>query len=272
MKKIPVKYYFMLVFLVSWFGLWCVMGTEGFLGMNPVDEALMPALMGAMLLGPLVSSLMLLIIYRGKGGVLDLLKWLGQWRCSIKWYLLAIFAAPIFSTLTALILIPFSEGFTPLILMGDHKLELVVGGLMGGLLAGLIEEIGWTGIVTPNMSEKRSWVVNALILGLLWGLWHMPLFLTPDPEGKMPLFILVAVRLFTQLPVFRVLMVGLYRRTQNLLVIVVMHMSLTASTLVFQTVPLSGMASLAYNLLWSLICILFILGFHCCQKRNPLVK
>jgi membrane protease YdiL (CAAX protease family) len=53
--------------------------------------------------------------------------------------------------------------------------------------AGLLEEIGWTGFTFPKMCTNRSPFIASVWLGLLWGLWHLPVidFLgTATPHGR----------------------------------------------------------------------------------------
>lgn len=42
------------------------------------------------------------------------------------------------------------------------------------LVGAVGEEIGWTGFATPRMAERFGWLGGALLLGLVWMLWHYP--------------------------------------------------------------------------------------------------
>jgi membrane protease YdiL (CAAX protease family) len=95
-------------------------------------------------------------------------------------------------------------------------------------------------------------------LGLLWGAWHFPLFSGGDISGALPLALFLPVQLLSFLPAYRVLMVWVYDRTGSLLVAMLMHASLTASTLILQPIDVTGMRVVIYDLiltaaLWLLI-------------------
>lgn len=45
-----------------------------------------------------------------------------------------------------------------------------------GAKAWVTEEIAWRGFALPRLEAGRSALVASIILGLLWGVWHTPLF------------------------------------------------------------------------------------------------
>ncbi len=44
----------------------------------------------------------------------------------------------------------------------------------------LTEEAGWTGVLMPRLQARLRPVAASLVLGLVWGLWHLPLLNVPD--------------------------------------------------------------------------------------------
>jgi uncharacterized protein len=74
-------------------------------------------------------------------------------------------------------------------------------------------------------------------------------------SGALSLTVYLPAVLFVLLvgwmPAYRVLMVWVYDRTGSLLVAILMHASLTASTLIVAPLAMSGVTLLTYQLVWS---------------------
>lgn len=51
-----------------------------------------------------------------------------------------------------------------------------VSALIPILLASVIEEIGWRGYGEDAIASKCSWFKESIIFGIVWALWHLPLF------------------------------------------------------------------------------------------------
>jgi membrane protease YdiL (CAAX protease family) len=55
------------------------------------------------------------------------------------------------------------------------------------------EEIGWRGYVLPRLQAKHSALASSLILGVIWGFWHLPKYLAPGNTSSFALFMLKIV-------------------------------------------------------------------------------
>ncbi|RPJ42385.1 MAG: CPBP family intramembrane metalloprotease [Chloroflexi bacterium] len=53
-------------------------------------------------------------------------------------------------------------------------------GMIGGLISGLGEEIGWRGLFVPELYKVTTFTKTSLISGAVWGLWHFPLLFFAD--------------------------------------------------------------------------------------------
>jgi membrane protease YdiL (CAAX protease family) len=107
-------------------------------------------------------------------------------------------------------------------------------GVTSGLLAGFLEEIGWSGFAYPKLRQRFAVLPAAAILGLFWGLWRAPVidFLgAASPHGKtLPAFFAAFV---AAMAAMRVLIAWFYGHTQSVALAQFIHMSCTGSLAVF---------------------------------------
>jgi membrane protease YdiL (CAAX protease family) len=242
-KRHSLLIYFTLTFIISWGAVLILAGPNGI----PVAEDQAVVLGMALLLGPSVAGILLTGLTSGRDGFREALSHLLTWRVSARWYAVALLTAPLSAVVVLLVLSLFSPEFTPLIFISDDKASLILMGLVAGLMVGCVEELGWTGFAIPLMRLRYSVFATGLIVGLLWGAWHFIMFWESDSfSGTFPLAILL-VRLFSWLPAYRILMVWVYDRTESLLVVMLMHVSLVAAMIFFDP-PLTGWGLLTYLL------------------------
>ncbi len=259
-KKHPVLTYFALTFVISWGAILVVMGPGGILGTEEVPEALMTFVYMAMLLGPSVAGLSLIGLVDGRAGFRELLSRLRSRRLGVGWYAVALLTAPLMIGGVLFALSLTSPAFVSTIFAADDKVSLLVSSIVAAIMVGVFEELGWTGFAIPRLRLRYGVLVTGFIVGFLWGLWHFPLFLkSASFSGTVPPALYVAALLFSFLPAFRVLMVWVYDRTRSLLVVILMHVSLTASTLILQP-QATGVQAVTYNLVLTVALLLFIVA------------
>ena len=124
--------------------------------------------------------------FQGRGSLGDLFGRLFRWRIGLQWYLapaLGIAAiglsAQFVSTLVFHTPPPsFSLAQGP---------QLLLLGLISFFPGPIGEELGWRGFVLPRLVLRMRGLNAALILGVIWALWHIPGFLIPGmPETHFP--------------------------------------------------------------------------------------
>ena len=57
--------------------------------------------------------------------------------------------------------------------------------LIGFFLATLFENIGWMGYAFEPMSNRWGLFKSTMLLGVIWGLWHVPMLIFSMPEPEM---------------------------------------------------------------------------------------
>jgi membrane protease YdiL (CAAX protease family) len=154
----------------------------------------------------------------------------------LLWYAVALLTAPLLETAILYALSLTSKAFLPTMITVDDKASLLVGGLVVGLLVPFFEEIGWTGFATPELRKRHGVLATGLIVGLLWGVWHVPFF-AQTASGPVPPALNAAAIVFFWLLPYRVLMVWVYDHTQSVPMAMLMHVSLTVYTFVVPGSP-----------------------------------
>jgi membrane protease YdiL (CAAX protease family) len=180
---------------------------------------------------------------------------LARWRVGARWYVIALLPT-VSIAVVALVVARFTSGALPFIVETDDKVGTILFGVTIAVVIGSLEEIGWTGFAVPRLRERRGALGSSLLVGLVWGTWHFPLFWEPDSfTGPLPLTVLL-VRLYSWLPAFRLLMVWVHDRTGSLPLAMFMHACLVANQLI--VLPRSDADSLVGLLalpatLWALV-------------------
>lgn len=109
------------------------------------------------------------------GGIAGLRRFLGRallWRCSAAWYAFLIIGIPLVfiigSTFRGNL---FTEPFP------FASMQSLFTALLLAAIKGPVEEFGWRGLALPLLQRKLKPLWAGLLLGGIWGLWHLPAFL-----------------------------------------------------------------------------------------------
>jgi uncharacterized protein len=220
--------FFSLAFIWSW-GI-------GFAGTQVATHSprLSTVLMMVAGFGPSVAGLAVVAMFSARTGLRD---WLAQclnWRIDWRWFAFA-FGFPPVAMLLALAIHSALGGAMPAHVEADHiplaianfGLVMLVGGPLG-------EEFGWRGYAMSALGDKMGWRRASLIIGAVWGLWHLPLFFlasTAQSHMPIPLFML-------NILAGSVVFGWLFKRTaRSVLPALVLHTSLNAWSGILGIVP-----------------------------------
>ncbi len=205
--------FFLLTFAISWL-IWLpsVLRSNGF--------ANVPALPLPGTLGPAIAAFILVGFESGRGGIGRLLRRAIDVGFSKRWLLPLLLLFPAVGILTAVILSLLGEG------TGDwappNLPTAVITFLVILFIGGGMEEFGWRGYALDRMQTGRNAVVASLVLGFIWGIWHLPTFFmdgTVQKEAAIPIWEFVL-----QTMVIAVLYTWMYNNTRgSLLVAILFH-------------------------------------------------
>ncbi len=150
------------------------------LALLPITAVKMGALpSGASQLGALSASLAAIIltaIESGRSGIRELLRRILVWRVGVGWWAFVLLF-PVAPSVLALYVFHGLGG--PEVDWTTLKpiVEVVPMILVLSVMAGLGEEFGWRGFALPRLQARYNALSSSLIVGALWGIWHVPLFM-----------------------------------------------------------------------------------------------
>lgn len=182
--------FFLLAFGISWL-VWipAALAARGLISF-PLSSSVV-GLLGSF--GPSLAALLVTAVIAGLSGLRQLLGRLFIWRVNWRWYLFVLLWPAVLS-LAATAVYALFGGTTPdltqppvleqlalppeMTAVGPWPLlpfiflqQLLVGSAMG-------EEIGWRGFALPRLQAGQGALWASVTLGVLWGIWHLPLYLT----------------------------------------------------------------------------------------------
>lgn len=241
-KRHPVLTYYALAFAISWGVVLLVIGGPGGIpGTSEQIARLLPSAIAASYAGPAFAGLLLTGLVSGRAGLRDVRSRLLRWRVSARWYAVALLTAPLLLTAIDFAFSLTSPAFLPAIITASDKTSLLLPAIVVGLAVPFFEELGWTGFAIPELRKRHGLLATGLIMGLLWGVWHFPLFSgSASSSGAVPPVLYVAVLLFSWLPPYRMLMVWVYDHTKSLFVAMLMHVPIVVGQFILGSPAMLG--------------------------------
>lgn len=172
-----------LVYLAPWIGFG---GTAG--------ELMYSLLYYVAVWGPAIAAFIVTGMTEGKAGLRAFAGRIVAWRTSARWYLLALIGIPMLYLLAATFTWLAGEpafGWPS----GASAWQVLTISALLRATAGPIEEIGWRGFALPLLQARLGGIGAAMTLGLIWGMWHLPLFWTGLDIAAFAMFMVQIVAL-----------------------------------------------------------------------------
>lgn len=187
--------------------------------------------------GPTLAAVVLVGLAGGWAGLRGWLARCLRWRVGWGWVALAVGLPLGVIVLAATVHLALGGTLSPSPVWGHGllaTLNFVLILLLGGPLG---EEFGWRGYALPALQERYGWRVSSLVLGVVWGCWHLLLFFLANTSQR---HIPIALFLSSTLAL-SVLFAWLANRTRGSLVLVVLfHTAINYWSWVVLVVPTGG--------------------------------
>lgn len=194
MRRKGLRRFFVIVFGLSWGlgALYALFPKQLVAIFGPVSGA-NPVFLVAVW-APTLTAILLSAVLGGRAGLRDLFGRLTRWRVNWRWYAAATFGIAALGLVPQLLAAQFAGAAQPDFAFGHWQAWIAAGALGFVVDPGpLGEELGWRGFALPRMEQRWSGLASALILGAIWGTWHLPAFFIPGlPQNTFPLWAFMA--------------------------------------------------------------------------------
>jgi hypothetical protein len=121
---------------------------------------------------PALAAGLIVFWQAGLAGLKRFLSRLLLWRCNFAWYVFIVLGVPAVFFFGAAI-----KGAGISSPMPAFSLQALVAALVLMAIKGPVEELGWRGMALPLLQRKLAPFWAGLVLGFIWGIWHLPAFL-----------------------------------------------------------------------------------------------
>jgi membrane protease YdiL (CAAX protease family) len=217
-----LRIYLLLTFAITWTAWWTLarqVPAAGPVMANPLFVSLY--ILGGF--GPTLAAIAAVIATPAEGPFAEYGARLVRWRVHPAWYLAAFLIPPLVAAVLEYVTLwvsphsvaPKLEPFARIAVL--FPMMIVGGGL---------EELGWRGVAQPALERRHREMLVCAIVGVVWALWHLPLF-----------FIHGVSQFGTSIPRFAVDVIGnafllgwLYANTRSILLCVLFHAASNTSS------------------------------------------
>jgi membrane protease YdiL (CAAX protease family) len=191
--------YFLLTFCLSW--IFWIPGALFFISKGKLFSPLTILVQTIGAAGPSIVALWFVRYRYGKDAVDAIFSRYKKWRVGARWLLLACLLIPAITILAILVnVLCLRVPVAPNSILGSITGRLGFFALflfpvlfVSQLISSpLLEEFGWRGFALPKLQERYSALVSGLVLGAVWGIWHLPLWLAFGVDLPVTLLLIVA--------------------------------------------------------------------------------
>ncbi len=135
---------------------------------------------------PAISAMIVVGMTGGRAGLAGFLARILRWRVGAIWYAWVFLVAPVCTAIGAVIYRVVSGSWPA---GPEGGIASLLGSLGFMLILGPLEELGWRGYMLPVLQRRFAPLASALLVGIVWGIWHLPSFFVAGlPQGAWGVF------------------------------------------------------------------------------------
>jgi membrane protease YdiL (CAAX protease family) len=252
---------------VSWLA-WAPSVLTEFTALSLPDALVVPSIVVGGF-GPAIAAVIL--TWRSEGRVRDLLRSIFDWRHHLRWYLFAFGVPVAFVAVATGLYAALGNPIDLSVIPGRLAVFPIQFGFVL-LLGGGQEELGWRGYALPRLQAQYGGTVASLVIGAVWAVWHLPLFVVPASSQYGQAFVPYAIAVLG----FSLLLTWLYNGTGgSIFLVMCMHAAINASSSLYP-IPIEALADGFSDLLmigialtaWAVAAVLVYRDGHSLDPRS----
>jgi len=255
--KIKVIFFLTLTFIISWIA-WGIIAILTHLDLAQFGDT---TVMIGFVIGGTSPAISAFVTKRkfDKEQFHDFLKQHIKFKVNIGWYFWLILM-PYILTGIPWFLNFLSTGKTEPIF--NQPLYMVLAFLPMMIIGGGLEEIGWRGLLLPELLKKQSKFFASLIVGVIWVIWHFPLWFVKDsPQADLNLG-LFAITVISMSYLFTILW-----ETRSIGMCILFHAFFNSYGTTMNTPSINPWLD---NIIKLILCISIFFLFRLADKRNSI--
>ena len=222
LKDNKLLIFFILSYIISW-SLW---------GLSTVTDLSGLEILGRF--GPSLAALILLFIYKEKNELVEVRNRLFKANVNYRYYLISLLG-PAIIVLPSILINQLITGTTPTFNDASEWYLIIVIFFYVLFLSVIGEEIGWRGYALPKMIDRFGALKSGIYLGIIWALWHLPLFfMEGEFHQSIPYYIF-----FIDTICISVIITWLFIKTKgSLLIVILFHTTSNVTLGIFPILPM----------------------------------
>lgn len=124
------------------------------------------------------------------------------------------------------------------------------------------EEIGWRGFLLPNLQKKYTPLISSIIVGFLWGVWHL------NFTGGILGFVLYTVTIIEM----SILMTWVYNKSGgNILLMIIWHLIINLTSHIFLWERFSLQLFIVESIVFGVLCLLVLIKNYNCNSAKTMI-
>jgi uncharacterized protein len=178
----PVVIFILLTYLLSWglMGLFIAQHRGWISAPIPFE----PFLILGSWFPNIAAFLVIAFVLKQKGGIRQLLRGWLKFKVPAFWYLVAI--TPVVFAVLSMFIYKLLYGVNPVSEIVFDPLSMLALLIISTVTGATGEELGWRGFALPRLQMRMSALNASLVLGVIWTLWHLPLWFAGLGYEKIP--------------------------------------------------------------------------------------